>query len=212
VVVALFVTGFKGMWGVTMYVKLRITGLPEAPVAEPLVPEPLVDEEPDIEPLEELDEVLLEELLPELLPDELDPPEVLEEPLLFELPEEPDFELLDLDLLLVLLFAVPPPCAPPAPPVVLVPPVPPCPPVVPVPVPPWPDPEVPLVPLRLVPDAPPAAVPPTVPMSASTSHRTTVLLALSSEPFSTTYSVTSPWSTSTSLMSKSGPDSSRFAR
>ena len=30
VVVELFVTGFKGMWGVTMYEKLRIIGLPEA--------------------------------------------------------------------------------------------------------------------------------------------------------------------------------------
>ena len=144
---------------------------------------------------------------PELLPDELDPPEVLEEPLLEQLPEEPDFEAARLGLAAALALRRPPPCAPPAPPAVLVPPVPPCPPDVPVPVPPWPDPEVPLVPLRLVPAAPPAAAPPpTVPMSASTSHRTTVLLALSSVPFSTIYSVTSPWSTSTSLMSKMGPD------
>jgi hypothetical protein len=193
-------------------VKLRITGLAEPVLVPPAADdelEPLVDElEPlidELEPLVDELEPLVDELEP-LLPEELEllP---LEDPLL-EL-DEPDFELPLFDLLLPLLllfgWVV---CWLLVPLVEFVPPVALRLPPVPVPLPPCPDPEplvllvlfVPLVPL--VPLAP--AVPPTVPIRASTSHRTTVLDALSSDPFSTTYSVTSPWSTSTSSRSKRG--------
>jgi hypothetical protein len=64
-----------------------------------------------------------------------------------------------------------------------------------VPVPDWPDPVVPV--REPLPAVPVPAVPPIIPKRASTSQRTIVLEALSKEPFSTTYSVTSPWSTST---------------
>jgi hypothetical protein len=62
------------------------------------------------------------------------------------------------------------------------------------------EPVVPLVPefvpVRLVPFWP-LVVPPTRPSNASTSQRTTVFVALSIVPFSTTYSTMSPSSTST---------------
>jgi hypothetical protein len=163
----------------------------------------VVDDDPELldPPL-----ALLEELLEVL--DPLDPPDVPEEAVELELlpPDDvldelllaPDFELPLLDLPLALLFDVPPeswvpvvdpdePAAPPWPPAVVD------------PVPPW---LVPEVPVRAVPAAPPApAVPPTVPMSASTSQRTTVLDALSNDPFSTTNSVSSPSSTLTNSSS-----------
>ena len=126
-----------------------------------------------------------------LLPDEPLPLEESPPPEELELlpPEDPE------PFLLVpafdLAFLVAPPSEPPPlsePPDAL---LPPCVPVVPEP--PCPDPELPVVPVRLAPPAPPAPdVPPTMPMSASTSQRTTVFVALSSVPFSTTYSITSP--------------------
>lgn len=177
------------------------------------VPVPDPDEEAeDVDPEEPLEDELLDNELLELLDDELEPPLVEPEPFNDEPVVDPDFVLPDLDLLEVLLLEVPPPWAPPVPPVEFAPPVPPCVPDVPDVVPPWPDPDVPLVPVLLVPLAPVVpAVPPTVPIRASTSHLTTVLFALSRVPFSTTYSVTSPWSTSTSLRSKIGPAARRFA-
>jgi hypothetical protein len=166
---------------------------------DPLVVPPDEDEPEAVEPAAELaDELLMEPVL-ELLDDAPEPPdeELALLPEDFVPPADADFELpLDFDLLplFVLLLAVVPLLAF-AFPEVLFPFAPPCPPVV-DPLPPWVEPDVPLVPLvplRLVPLVPPAPiVPPTVPMRASTSHRTTVLLALSSVPFSTTYSVTSP--------------------
>jgi hypothetical protein len=108
VVVELLATGRSGTWGVTTYVKLRITGL--LPTVVP-VPDMLPD---DDDPLEEPEApLLLLLLLPEL------PLELLLEPLLVEddpLPPEaplellleadPDFELPVFDLLLLLLFVV----------------------------------------------------------------------------------------------------------
>ena len=84
-----------------------------------------------------------------------------------------------------------------------------------VPVPPCPEVELPVVPDRLpVPDAPPLpVVPPTMPISASTSHLTTVLLALSRVPFSAMNSRTSPWSTSSrARLDCESPDSRKGGR
>ena len=53
-----------------------------------------------------------------------------------------------------------------------------------------------LLPDRFVPETPALLAPPTMPIKASTWHRTTVFEALSREPFSTTGSNTSPKSTS----------------
>ena len=155
--------------------KLRMTGLPLVAVPVLLAAVELDD---DAELLDE-ELPLLEDLEPEVDP----------------LPEAVLLEELEPALALDLAFADAPPeaaaeveapaAAPPvdAPPAVV--------PVCAV------DPVV--VPLRVVPAAPAPApvVPPTMPSRASTSHRTTVLVALSSEPFSTTYSTTSPRSTST---------------
>jgi hypothetical protein len=133
-------------------------------------------------------------------PDPAEAPDPLEPDAVAVLPPEPleppelDFDAPALALLLALDFAVgagvlAPPPEPPAVP------VPPWPPDAVVPV--WPD--VPEVPERpAVPAAPAPDVPPTMPIRASTSHRTTVLVALSRVPFSTIISTTSPRSTATS--------------
>ncbi len=185
VVVLLAAVPRSGVWGATVYVKLRMTGFEPAE----LVPVDAV-ELPDDAELDELP--LLPLVLPLLLLPPLDDPEpeLLPEDVLL-LPElEPvlAFDLAFADApppVAVVEEPVPEVDAPLAvPPVVL---VPDCPPD-------------PVVPDRVVPAAPAPApvVPPTIPSRASTSHRTTVSVALSSEPFSTMYSITSPRSTSTS--------------
>ncbi len=162
----------------TVKLKLRIVGFFEL----------LVDPDDAVEEL-------LEELLPDeplallLLPDEPLPPD---EPLL----DEPEPLLPDAFLLVPAFdFAfveAPPPWLPPPESAEPLPPVPlACVPLVPEPL--WLELELPELPERLAPAAPLLPeVPPTIPIRASTSHRTTLFVELSSVPFSTTYSTTSP--------------------
>jgi hypothetical protein len=191
-------------------VKLRITGLLPAVVPPPDVV--LDDDDPLEEPelLVVLPPVVLPPVVlpPLLLPPLLLPPLLLEplleeldplppdDPLEEDLEDDPALELPLFDLLLLLLFDLvvcwsllpPEPFEPPLPPWPLL--------KEPEPLVPCPDPE-PLLPL--CPVVPPVAdEPPTVPISASTSHRTMVFEPLSRVPFSTTYSARSPSSTSTS--------------
>jgi hypothetical protein len=168
-----------------------MTGLPPALVPLPLLEAVELDEDPE----------LPDELpLPEDPEPEVDP--LAEPDLLAELEPLPAFDLAFADAPPDAAAVDDPPAdappedAPPedAPPAVL----PLC----------VPDPDVPL---RDVPAAPAPApvVPPTMPSRASTSHRITVFVALSSEPFSTTYSTTSPRSTSTRRTAVSDRDTAR---
>jgi hypothetical protein len=187
VVVLLVLVPRSGTWGTTAYVKLRMTGFPVVAVVVPEVVDVLVlDDEELLELVLLPDELELEDeepevdavLVPELLVDDFDA-------------EDPAFVLL-LALDFAVATAVPPePFVPPEFVVPL---------WVPLPVvPPWVEVVPEVVPDRpLAPAAPVPAVPPTMPISASTSQRTTVLLALSSVPFSTMSSATSPRSTATS--------------
>jgi len=178
------VTGRKGVWATTWYVKLRITGLDDV-VVVPVVELDVVEAPELLEAVEELEELELEDV------EELDEPvlavDELFEPVVpvFEVDDEPGFLVvfaLDLALEVEPLDPVPvaafvPDAAPwaPEPPAS----EPPAWPAVPRP--------VPVV----------APVPPTSPIRASTWQRTVALLALSVVPLSTTTTSTSPESIST---------------
>jgi hypothetical protein len=166
-------------------VELDADELPEVPPPAPPPDPPDEPEAPDM--LDVLDEPDAPDELDELL-DDPDPDDLLElllpEPPLEKLDEDEPAFFLAVFLVVVVSCPVPP---------------------VPEPLPLWPawppDPYEPCPdPEPVCPDAFPAAlpcVPPISPIKASTWHRTVVLLALSTEPFSTTYTSISPRSTAT---------------
>jgi hypothetical protein len=165
-------------------VELEADELPEAP--PPPAPPPVPPDEPDApDKLDELDEPDAPDELDEL-PDDPDPllELLLPDPPLEKLDEDEPAFFLAVFLVVVVSCPVPP----------LPEPLPPWPVWLPDPYEPWPDPE-PVCP-EAFPAAPPC-VPPISPINASTWHLTVVLFALSTEPFSTTYTSMSPRSTST---------------
>jgi hypothetical protein len=172
------VTGRRGVWATTVYVKLRITGLEDV-VVVPVVELDVVEAP---EPLDPADEPELDDEVVEELEEPEEPPLDVDEPLdpaapALELDDEPAFlVVLELEPLVPVPVV---PLVPDAAPWALEPPA---------AEPPWPV-VLPVVP-RPVPVVAPA--PPTSPIRASTWHRTVALFALSIVPFSITTISTSP--------------------